>query len=190
MPCRRPRRRDKHHPAVSICLKRGDDGEGHLFLSSPLSALRLSKHIAASRTRRYDGSRVFALPRAKRALTKHMNVVDLGRMSQTYEVRLAKYAKRGFAVAIPGEGCGNGAAVSSPAAPLFGLDYARIRWSSPAAGRQYASSIHLPVFPCRLLSRLRQLRHLQAAPQERLWPREAARDRNDGHDEEAAVLRD
>ena len=54
--------------------------------------------------RRYNGHSVFALPRAKRAITKLINVVDLGRMSQTYEVRLAKYAKRGFAIAIPGMG--------------------------------------------------------------------------------------
>lgn len=50
----------------------------------------------------YDGKDVYALPRAKRALTKRYNLVDMSRRSLTYETRLYKYAKRGFAVAVPG----------------------------------------------------------------------------------------
>jgi hypothetical protein len=50
----------------------------------------------------YDGRDVFVLPRARRALTKRYNLVDLSRRSLTYETRLYKYAKRGFAVAVPG----------------------------------------------------------------------------------------
>lgn len=66
----------------------------------------MARAAACTPRRSYDGESVFALPRARRALTRHANVVDLGRMSTTYEVRLAKYAKRGFAVAIPGACCG------------------------------------------------------------------------------------
>ena len=49
----------------------------------------------------YDGTTVWANPRARRAITKQMNTVDMTRRSLTYEVRLAKYARRGFAVAVP-----------------------------------------------------------------------------------------
>lgn len=50
----------------------------------------------------FDGDRVWALPRAQRALAKRYNLVDMSRRSLTYEARLYKYAKRGFAVAVPG----------------------------------------------------------------------------------------
>eukprot|EP01129_Flabellula_baltica_P012849 TRINITY_DN5867_c0_g1_i1.p1 TRINITY_DN5867_c0_g1~~TRINITY_DN5867_c0_g1_i1.p1 ORF type:complete len:1757 (+),score=367.23 TRINITY_DN5867_c0_g1_i1:16-5286(+) len=50
----------------------------------------------------YDGNKVWALPRAKRAITKRYNLVDMSRRSLTYESRLYKYAKRGFSVAVPG----------------------------------------------------------------------------------------
>ncbi len=49
----------------------------------------------------FDGTRVLALPRAQRALTKCYNIVDPTRRSTTYEARLFKYALRGFAVAVP-----------------------------------------------------------------------------------------
>ena len=49
----------------------------------------------------YNG-RAWANPRACRALCKRMNTVDITRRSLTYEVRLAKYSRRGFAVGIPG----------------------------------------------------------------------------------------
>lgn len=50
----------------------------------------------------FDGTDVWALPRAARALSKRYNLVDMTRRSLTYETRLYKYAKRGFAVAVPG----------------------------------------------------------------------------------------
>merc|ERR1712137_586980 len=50
----------------------------------------------------YDGQRVLALPRARRALTKRHNLVDLSRRSLTYETRLHKYSQRGFGVWVPG----------------------------------------------------------------------------------------
>ena len=50
----------------------------------------------------FDGSHVFATPRARRSLNKRYNLVDMTRRSLTYEVRLHKYAKRGFAVMVPG----------------------------------------------------------------------------------------
>jgi hypothetical protein len=46
----------------------------------------------------YDGNQVWALPRARRAISSRMNLVDVDRQSTTYEVRLFKYAKRGFRV--------------------------------------------------------------------------------------------
>lgn len=49
----------------------------------------------------YDGNRLLALPRAMRALRDRYNVVDITRQSTTYEQRLAKYAKRGFRIAVP-----------------------------------------------------------------------------------------
>lgn len=50
----------------------------------------------------FDGEKVWASKRARRALTKQYNLVDLSRRSLTYEVRLNKYSQRGFAVLIPG----------------------------------------------------------------------------------------
>jgi hypothetical protein len=49
----------------------------------------------------FDGRRVVALPRAMRALQYRYNLVDVSRQSTTYESRLLKYAKRGFAIAVP-----------------------------------------------------------------------------------------
>jgi hypothetical protein len=46
----------------------------------------------------YDGKQVYCLPRARRAINTRMNLVDVERQSTTYEVRLFKYAKRGFRV--------------------------------------------------------------------------------------------
>jgi hypothetical protein len=50
----------------------------------------------------FDGFDVYALPRARRAITKRYNMVDPDRQSYTYEYRLFKYATRGFRVCIPG----------------------------------------------------------------------------------------
>ncbi len=50
----------------------------------------------------YDGKQVYCLPRARRAINTRMNLVDVDRQSTTYEVRLFKYAKRGFRVGVPG----------------------------------------------------------------------------------------
>ncbi|WIA21882.1 hypothetical protein OEZ85_004256 [Tetradesmus obliquus] len=50
----------------------------------------------------YDGSRVYVTPRARRALNRRQNLADPGRLSPSYESRLAKYARRGFRVAVPG----------------------------------------------------------------------------------------
>ncbi|KAJ3095563.1 Protein mono-ADP-ribosyltransferase parp4 [Phlyctochytrium planicorne] len=49
----------------------------------------------------YNGKSVLALPRALRAMTRRFNLVDMTRRSASYELRLFKYAKRGFAVACP-----------------------------------------------------------------------------------------
>eukprot|EP00761_Pharyngomonas_kirbyi_P000541 gb/GECH01000541.1/.p1 GENE.gb/GECH01000541.1/~~gb/GECH01000541.1/.p1 ORF type:complete len:579 (+),score=148.37 gb/GECH01000541.1/:1-1737(+) len=50
----------------------------------------------------YDGEKVWTLPRGQRSLNLRWNLLDKDRRSLTYEYRLVKYAKRGFAVAIPG----------------------------------------------------------------------------------------
>jgi hypothetical protein len=50
----------------------------------------------------YDGEDVFSLPRCVRALRYQMNMVDSTRQSKSYVHRLIKYAKRGFAVGVPG----------------------------------------------------------------------------------------
>jgi hypothetical protein len=49
----------------------------------------------------FDGSRVLAAPRFRRALNKSYNLVNESRRSSTYEIRLRKYAKRGFRVLVP-----------------------------------------------------------------------------------------
>ncbi|KAL9656478.1 hypothetical protein ABK040_005242 [Willaertia magna] len=50
----------------------------------------------------FDGNQLLCLPRARRALKYRINLVDPDRQSTTYELRLLKYAKRGFRVAVPG----------------------------------------------------------------------------------------
>jgi hypothetical protein len=50
----------------------------------------------------YDGTHLWAMERFRRAMTKRYNLVNVSRRSFTYEQRLHKYSKRGFAVAVPG----------------------------------------------------------------------------------------
>lgn len=49
----------------------------------------------------YDGQTVWVAQRAHLALTTQQNPVDMTRRSPTYEMRLAKYALRGFEVTRP-----------------------------------------------------------------------------------------
>ncbi|KAJ7648214.1 hypothetical protein DFH06DRAFT_1050168, partial [Mycena polygramma] len=49
----------------------------------------------------YDGRRVYASPRAIVAIMRQCNTVDVTRRSPSYEVRLTKYAARGFEIYIP-----------------------------------------------------------------------------------------
>ena len=49
----------------------------------------------------YDGTRVLAHPRSIVAMMRQANTVDITRRSPSYEVRLAKYAARGFEVYVP-----------------------------------------------------------------------------------------
>ena len=49
----------------------------------------------------YDGTRILANPRSIIALMRQANTVDMTRRSPSYEVRLAKYASRGFEVYVP-----------------------------------------------------------------------------------------
>ncbi|KAJ2917238.1 hypothetical protein MD484_g3165, partial [Candolleomyces efflorescens] len=49
----------------------------------------------------FDGQQVWASPRAIIAMMRECNTVDLTRRSPSYEVRLAKYAERGFEVFVP-----------------------------------------------------------------------------------------
>ncbi|GMH44409.1 hypothetical protein BSKO_12361 [Bryopsis sp. KO-2023] len=50
----------------------------------------------------YDGKKVWTTPRCHMALVAQSNPINLTRRSPTYEMRLAKYAKRGFEVPVPG----------------------------------------------------------------------------------------
>ena len=49
-----------------------------------------------------DGDKVWALPRARRALNGRYNLIDETRPNVKYEARLFKYSLRGFAVGVPG----------------------------------------------------------------------------------------
>ncbi|KAH7108180.1 ankyrin [Auriculariales sp. MPI-PUGE-AT-0066] len=49
----------------------------------------------------FDGSRLWASPRALAALIRQCNTIDITRRSPSYEVRLTKYARRGFEVQVP-----------------------------------------------------------------------------------------
>lgn len=49
----------------------------------------------------FDGKQVYMTPRCHQALVRQMNTVDVTRRSPTYEMRLAKYADRGFEVEVP-----------------------------------------------------------------------------------------
>ena len=50
----------------------------------------------------YDGKDVYGIDRSIRAFSTRVNVVDLSYRSWSYEKRLIKYAKRGFAIGVPG----------------------------------------------------------------------------------------
>eukprot|EP01063_Lacrimia_lanifica_P029653 TRINITY_DN4571_c0_g1_i1.p1 TRINITY_DN4571_c0_g1~~TRINITY_DN4571_c0_g1_i1.p1 ORF type:complete len:1795 (+),score=613.03 TRINITY_DN4571_c0_g1_i1:74-5458(+) len=50
----------------------------------------------------YDGKKVYTTCRGHYALLTGYNTIDLSRRSPSYEMRLAKYASRGFAVHVPG----------------------------------------------------------------------------------------
>ena len=49
----------------------------------------------------FDGKQVYMTPRCHQALIRQMNTIDVTRRSPTYELRLAKYADRGFEVEVP-----------------------------------------------------------------------------------------
>ena len=49
----------------------------------------------------YDGQRVLVCPRTAIALAYQANTIDMTRRSPSYEMRLAKYAERGFEVLVP-----------------------------------------------------------------------------------------
>lgn len=49
----------------------------------------------------YNGKDVFVCPRTVLAMVTQTNTVDMSRRSPSYEMRLAKYATRGFEVAVP-----------------------------------------------------------------------------------------
>jgi hypothetical protein len=50
---------------------------------------------------RISGEHVWANPRAITAMIRQCNTVDVSRRSPSYEIRLQKYAKRGFEVYVP-----------------------------------------------------------------------------------------
>ena len=73
-----------------------DSRRRHCY-KSPAEVLMGVRHCVG-----FDGETLWALPRAVRALTYGVNLVDPGRQSKSYCQRLVKYAKRGFAIAVPG----------------------------------------------------------------------------------------
>ncbi|KAG2379138.1 hypothetical protein C9374_007776 [Naegleria lovaniensis] len=50
----------------------------------------------------FDGNQVYCLPRAVVSLATRTNIVDPDRQSTTYEMRLVKYAHRGFRIGVAG----------------------------------------------------------------------------------------
>ena len=50
----------------------------------------------------WDGNNVYATPSGHRALISGTNFADPERRTANYEIRLTKYADRGFLVAVPG----------------------------------------------------------------------------------------
>ena len=71
----------------------------------------------------FDGTRVSALPRSQRALNQAFNLVDPSRRSKSYEMRLYKYAQRGFSVAVPAfdDAKVSGSVLRMPASETQGL---------------------------------------------------------------------
>ena len=59
--------------------------------------VELTRFRAALRVVGFDGNRVWAMERAQRALCKRYNLVNMSRRSLSYETRLAKYSRRGYA---------------------------------------------------------------------------------------------
>ena len=51
---------------------------------------------------RFDGNQLYCLPRTVVALSTRCNLVDVDRQSTTFELRLVKYALRGFRIGCPG----------------------------------------------------------------------------------------
>ena len=49
----------------------------------------------------YAAGKLWCLPRGRRAVNARANLVDPSRQSLTYEQRLLKYARRGFAIKVP-----------------------------------------------------------------------------------------
>ncbi|KAK8789860.1 hypothetical protein WA158_006640 [Blastocystis sp. Blastoise] len=49
----------------------------------------------------YDGKQVYMMPRCHQALVRQRNTIDMTRRSPTYELRLSKYADRGFDIEVP-----------------------------------------------------------------------------------------
>ena len=49
----------------------------------------------------FNGTHVFATPRAFISMVTQSMTVDMSRRSPSYEIRLAKYANRGFEIFIP-----------------------------------------------------------------------------------------
>lgn len=49
----------------------------------------------------YNGNHVFAAPRAFVSLVTQTVTVDMSRRSPSYELRLAKYAQRGYEIFVP-----------------------------------------------------------------------------------------
>jgi hypothetical protein len=95
------------------------------------------------------GGRVFAAPRALRALERRSNIVDPTRQSTTYESRLHKYAMRDFSVSVPGINLGESLGTILRALRFTQLDTRKIDYRTlghDKSGKSDPAPCHLSRF--------------------------------------------
>lgn len=86
--------------SISTCVPVDDRTNSYGLLSPSFLHFTVARCANALHSVGFDGSRVWAMERAQRALCKRYNLVNMSRRSLSYETRLAKYSRRGYAGAI------------------------------------------------------------------------------------------
>ncbi|KAF8328486.1 hypothetical protein F5887DRAFT_873273, partial [Amanita rubescens] len=85
--------------SVVTCVRTKNAISIHCKLSSlPFASAEI---LAGFDIDAHDGTRVRANPRAIVAMMRQCNTTDVTRRSSSYEVRLSKYARRGYKVYVP-----------------------------------------------------------------------------------------